>query len=145
MLFRAYNIYFTVFKNKGQNMLFSILAKKHVKEILYRLNDENEMGFSKLNEEFQLDKSFLSRILRELESENLVSRREERENKRMPKSFYAITENGRKVINLYKLEEEIRETKEKKSKDIPRHYIDNRNNQGFQINGNNIENLHIKK
>ncbi|MBA2858628.1 DNA-binding HxlR family transcriptional regulator [Methanococcus maripaludis] len=92
-------------------MLFGTLAKKHVKELMYRLKEEDEIGFSKLNEEFQLNKSFLSRILRELESENLVSRREERENKRMPKSYYAITENGKKVIDLYELEQEIRENK----------------------------------
>ncbi|MBB6402436.1 DNA-binding HxlR family transcriptional regulator [Methanococcus maripaludis] len=92
-------------------MLFGTLAKKHVKELMYRLKEEDEIGFSKLKEEFQLDKSYLSRLLRELESENLVSRREERENRRMPKSYYAITENGKKVIDLYELEQEIRENK----------------------------------
>jgi DNA-binding HxlR family transcriptional regulator len=144
MLFRVYNIYFTIFKNKGQIMLFSILAKKHVKQLLYRLIEEEEIGFSELKEEFQLDKSYLSRILRELESENLVSRREERENKRMPKSYYAITENGKKVIELYELEREIRENKGKKSNNVNINFNDNKN-EGFQIINGNVENLNVKK
>jgi len=125
-------------------MLFNLLAKKHVKELLYRLTEKDEIGFSDLKEEFQLDKSYLSRTLRELESENLVSRREERENKRMPKSYYSITENGKKVIELYDLEQNIRKNTEKKSDDISIN-LNNNNNQGFQLIGNKIENLHVKK
>jgi DNA-binding HxlR family transcriptional regulator len=92
-------------------MLFRLLAKKHVKEILYLLNEKGEFGFGEIRDTFEYDKSNLSKLMKELEETGIVSRREESHELKIPKSYFKLTNKGKEVLKLYEFEERIRTDK----------------------------------
>ena len=119
-------------------MLLKLLTKKNVKEILLLLNSEGELQFSDIQSTLELHKGNLSTTLKELENENVVLRREKREDKRIPKAYFKLSEFGRKILCIYELEEKLQSEKNSKNVNI-------KVNTNHGIIANNIENLHIKK
>ncbi|MBA2860853.1 DNA-binding MarR family transcriptional regulator [Methanococcus maripaludis] len=88
-------------------MLFKLLAKKYIKEILFLLNDKDEVSFGEIIDIFGMDKSNLSKLMKELEKNRLISRREEVHELKIPKSFFKLTKKGNNTLELYNLEEKI--------------------------------------
>ncbi|MBM7408408.1 MarR family transcriptional regulator [Methanococcus maripaludis] len=93
-------------------MLLKLLTKKNVKEILLLLKKEDELQFSDIQSILELHKGNLSTTLKELEKEGIVSRREEREDKRIPKAYFKLTEYGLKILSIYDLEDKLKAEKE---------------------------------
>ncbi|WP_292459329.1 MarR family transcriptional regulator [Methanothermococcus sp.] len=112
-------------------MLFRLLSKKYVKDIIQILNTKGEIGFSELKSKLNVDKSYLSRLLCELEDNQIISRKEIIMDRRIPRSYFKLTPLGKKIIQLYELEEKL----EKEKSNI----IIGDNN----IIANNIQNSHI--
>jgi len=120
-------------------MLFRLLSKKYVKDIILLLDARGEMGFSELRDTFNIDKSYLSRLLCELEDNGIISRREVVIDRRMPRSYFKLTPFGKKVIQLYELEDKLRS--ETSSITINGNITGNNN----IIIGGSSHNVHIKK
>ncbi|AEK19510.1 hypothetical protein GYY_03155 [Methanococcus maripaludis X1] len=115
-------------------MLFKLLAKKYVKDILFLLNDRDEVSFKEILEIFGIDKSNLSKLMKELEKNYLVSRREESHELKIPKSFFKLTKKGQNAIKLYELEEKIQSGEEINEDSV---FVINGNNNQNNIIGNN--------
>jgi DNA-binding HxlR family transcriptional regulator len=111
------------------------------------LNNSKEVHYSMIQKSLKINKGTLSSLLLLLMEHEIVDKRkDENEGEEgLIKTYYYLTTYGKNVMSLFELEKALENHNEKKSKDVRIHYTDNRNNQGFQINGNNIENLHIKK
>lgn len=122
---------------KDKNVVKAI-NQKNVKEILLLLNKEEELQFSEIQSILELHKGNLSTTLKELEQEDIVSRREEREDKRIPKAYFKLTEFGKKIMCVYELEDKLQSEKESGNVNI-----NVKNNHG--IVANNIQNLNVKK
>jgi len=131
---------------KGVKMFLKILSKANAKEILLLLNEYEELYFGQIQKELDKPKSNLSRVISELQEEGLVNKRTEEgdDDGRIPKNYYSITPLGKLAVEIYKKEDQMLELKEKKLDNISIN-LNNNNNQGFQLIGNKIENLHIKK
>ncbi|MBA2846476.1 DNA-binding HxlR family transcriptional regulator [Methanococcus maripaludis] len=116
-------------------MLFKLLAKKYVKDILFLLKDKDEVSFKEILEMFGIDKSNLSKLMKELEKNYLVSRREETHELKIPKSFFKLTKKGNNAIKLYELEEKIQSGEEISEDSV--FVIKGNNNQNNIIGNNN--------
>ena len=123
--------------------MLKVLAKKHTKRVLTTLQKYGELHFWALHRELKIDRSSLSNILKELLEWGLVKKREEYdESKKFPKSYYSLTNLGKKAIKVYDYIEELE--KERKSMIS----VDNSSNVIISIGDNNknvIKNVNIKK
>ncbi len=92
-------------------MLIKTLGKTYVKEILTLLNEHGELHFSEINKYIPTHKSSLNRTLSFLIKEGLIKKRQESLKTPLPKSYYSLTEKGKKAILLYELENKIEHLK----------------------------------
>ncbi|WP_459202317.1 winged helix-turn-helix transcriptional regulator [Methanococcus sp. CF] len=128
--------------------MISALAKKNSRAVLELLaKNEDGLHFGDIKKELGIDGRVLTDTLNAFLDFGLVTRIIEDESKRMSRVFYKITVRGIEALNLYKYSDEIQAGKfdEKKPDNVSISHNDNKNNQGFQIIGNNIQNLHVKK
>lgn len=92
-------------------MILKLLSKKYVMDILHLLDAQGELGYSEIWKSVVIDKGLLSRILKELENEKIVSRREERLDRRIPRAYYSLTPYGKEIVNACKILEDIESRK----------------------------------
>lgn len=101
--------------------MIEILGKKYVKDLLLIIGEyDNGIFFSDLSDELgkivteKLHQSAVSRALNFMIDENLIMREDIfATNRRLPKTFYKITEFGKMGIELIKKDEEIEKKKPK--------------------------------
>lgn len=87
--------------------MLKLIAKKHVKEILYLLNSVEELYFAEIcNKIPEAHKGSINRTLQELYDFKIVSKREEGTAK-LSKTFYSVTDLGMESLKFYELEKEI--------------------------------------
>ncbi|MBB6402453.1 DNA-binding HxlR family transcriptional regulator [Methanococcus maripaludis] len=94
-------------------MTLKILAKKHVDRILRYLNEYGECYFGQIKSELEIDQSSLSTLLTELVNEEYISKREEQEGYKLPKSYYKLTELGKYSLIIYEEFENMQKMKSK--------------------------------
>jgi len=82
--------------------LIKILAKKHVKEILQYLDNYDEVHFGQIHRDLKIHKGTLSEILDDLVDVGLLTKRRENSESLLPKTYYSLTDYGRKVLMLMK-------------------------------------------
>ncbi len=92
-------------------MLYRLLSKKYVRDIIYELYYKGEISFSELRTQLGIDKSYLSRLLKELDEEGLISRREEECGRGIPTSIIKLTEYGLKVVDICKAIDKLEKEK----------------------------------
>ena len=92
-------------------MILKLLSKKYVMDILYLLDEHGELGYSEIWKLVLIGKGLLSRILKELEGEKIVSRREERQDRRIPRAYYSLTPYGKEIVNACKILDDIESRK----------------------------------
>ncbi|MBA2851546.1 DNA-binding HxlR family transcriptional regulator [Methanococcus maripaludis] len=112
--------------------LEQVLFKKHVKEILFLLEDSERLYVSEIADIIKLNKSTVSRILSTLEEHDLVMRELVYFSAYIPKTYYTITEKGKLAIGVYNMIEKV----EKYTNNIE-------NNHGTVINELKVDNLTI--
>ncbi|MBA2858722.1 DNA-binding HxlR family transcriptional regulator [Methanococcus maripaludis] len=83
-------------------MIFELLCKKYVVDILKILKNEDEINLSTIVEKIGTHKSSLSKILKEMEEASLVSKREE-PYRNMNKVYFKIDKKGIKLLEYYDL------------------------------------------
>ncbi|WP_456324255.1 winged helix-turn-helix transcriptional regulator [Desulfonauticus submarinus] len=91
--------------------LLKTLSKKNVKDVLKLLDKYGELQFSEISSILKLHKGNLSTTLRYLEREGIVSRREEKHEKIIPKVYYSLTDYGKKVVKLYDIIDKLEKEK----------------------------------
>jgi len=124
--------------------MIEILGKKYVKDLLLIIGEyEDGIFFSDLSEELgnivaeKLHQSAVSRALTLMIDENLIIREDIFDtNRRLPKTFYKITELGKMGIELIKKDEEIEKMK-------PKFHNEIKGNVGQVINIDKAEGLEI--
>jgi len=122
--------------------MLKVLAKKHTKRVLTTLQKYGELHFWALHKELRIDRSSLANILKELLEWGLVKKREEYdESKKFPKSYYSLTDLGKKALKVYEYIEEL----EKERKSLIS--IENSKDVYVAVGNNNIvaKNVNIKK
>ncbi|MDK2929406.1 MAG: hypothetical protein PWP73_1004, partial [Methanococcus sp.] len=84
-----------------------LLSKAFALEVLNLLyihesgkEKNNRINFSEIVSKLGIHKSNLSKLLLELEEENLLVSEEVRTDKRIPKKYYTLTEKGLKIMLL---------------------------------------------
>ena len=92
-------------------MLYRLLSKKYVREIIYELYHKGEMSFSELRVYLDIDKSYLSRLLKELDEEGIISKREEECGRGIPTSILKLTDYGLKVVDICKAIDKLEKEK----------------------------------
>ena len=92
-------------------MLLKTLSKKNVKDVLKLLDEYGELQFSEISSILKLHKGNLSTTLKYLEREGIVSRREEKHEKIIPKVYYSLTDYGEKVVKLYDIIDKLEKEK----------------------------------
>jgi len=92
-------------------MLLKILSKDYTKKLLELLNKNKEVSYGELENNLQISSSTLSKILKELQEQNLITYKKVAETKRIPKKYYSLTEKGKKAILIYELEDKIEHLK----------------------------------
>ncbi|MBB6497563.1 MarR family transcriptional regulator [Methanococcus maripaludis] len=86
-------------------MILKVLSKKNMKEILELLYKHDELYFSQFLQKLGLNHNTISRVLNELIDLEMVSKREDDTGgHKLSKTYYKITEKGKKVIIFYELE-----------------------------------------
>ncbi len=90
-------------------IILKLLAKKHVKEILELLNENEELYFGQILREININQSNLSKLLNELVKAGLVEKWEEKEGHKLPKSYYKITKKGQQALVFYNLDAKFRD------------------------------------
>ena len=90
-------------------IVLKLLAKKHVKEILELLNENEELYFGQILREININQSNLSKLLNELVKAGLVEKWEEKEGYKLPKSYYKITKKGQQALVFYNLDAKFRD------------------------------------
>ncbi|WP_423792105.1 MarR family winged helix-turn-helix transcriptional regulator [Methanocaldococcus indicus] len=118
--------------------LLKILAKKYVIDILELLNEHGELGYSDIWKTLVIDKGTLSKLLKELEDEDLVLRREERTDRRIPRAYYRLSPYGKEIVKICK---QLKEAEQKKQELIS---LGN-DNINIQIGESTNTNINIKK
>ncbi|MBA2858317.1 DNA-binding HxlR family transcriptional regulator [Methanococcus maripaludis] len=95
-------------------MLLNIISKKNTRAVLELLRENEEMYFSEIQRELDMNLGSLNRILNELMTLNILDKRKDSEDVALPKAYYFVTDYGEKVVELYDLEKDL----EKESKII---------------------------
>ncbi|ADC69785.1 transcriptional regulator, HxlR family [Methanocaldococcus sp. FS406-22] len=80
--------------------LIKLLAKKHVKEILQYLDTYGEVHFGQLHKDLGIHKGTLGNVLEELVDAGLLNKRREDTGTLLPRTYYSLTDFGRKVLIL---------------------------------------------
>ena len=93
-------------------MLLKVLAREYPRKILNLLNEKEVMYFRQINEEIPIHKSSLARILNELVKYGLLEKWEEPTDDKRKKTYYKLTEKGKKALIIYQLEKELENLKE---------------------------------
>ncbi|AEF96075.1 MarR family transcriptional regulator [Methanotorris igneus] len=83
--------------------LLKLLAKKHVKEILQYLDTHGEVHFGQLHKDLNIHKGTLGNILDELVESEILNKRREETDALLPKTYYSLTNFGKRVLMVYKL------------------------------------------
>ncbi|WP_456417063.1 helix-turn-helix transcriptional regulator [Methanocaldococcus sp.] len=83
--------------------LIKLLAKKHVKEILQYLSIHGEVHFGQLHKDLQIHKGTLGNVLEELVDSGILNKRREDTGTLLPKTYYSLTDFGKRVLMVYKL------------------------------------------
>ncbi|MBP2173071.1 ArsR family transcriptional regulator [Methanococcus voltae] len=86
-------------------MLLKILTKKSVKEILYLINDNEEMYWGQIQELLGVDGSNLSKVLSLLVKNGILSKRRILKGDSMPYSYFKLTKKGKTALKLYEIGE----------------------------------------
>ncbi|MBA2863979.1 winged helix-turn-helix transcriptional regulator [Methanococcus maripaludis] len=89
-------------------MLMKLITKRNTKAVLDLIIENDEMYFSELQRALDnVNPGTLNRILKELMDAQILTKRVENENMAMPKTWYRLTDYGKKVIGLYDLEAKL--------------------------------------
>jgi len=120
-------------------MLMSILSRKYPKKILILLEKHNKLYFSEINKYIPIHKGSLSRILSELVENELLTKWEEEPNKKMSKTYYSLTNKGKKALLLYKIEEELENLENNQNIIINYHIVNSKNHNVINANVVNIK------
>ncbi|XRO75237.1 winged helix-turn-helix transcriptional regulator [Methanocaldococcus sp. 28A] len=83
--------------------LIKLLAKKHVKEILQYLAIHGEVHFGQLHKDLQIHKGTLGNVLEELVNAGILNKRREDAGNLLPKTYYSLTDFGKRVLIVYEL------------------------------------------
>uniref|UniRef100_A9A6E8 Transcriptional regulator, MarR family n=1 Tax=Methanococcus maripaludis (strain C6 / ATCC BAA-1332) TaxID=444158 RepID=A9A6E8_METM6 len=97
-------------------MVVEILTKKHVREILTLLYENEEMYLSEIQKVLEIDGGNLSTLLNKLVSEQLIEKKRIPQGESIPKSYFKITELGKKAFLVYDYDEKLEKMKESKFK-----------------------------
>lgn len=90
-------------------MVLKLLSKKHMENILKLLNGGEELYVQQINDEIKINKSNLSQLLQELQDNGFVSKRiDEDTAKNLPKSYFKLTEKGKRALKVYEMIEELK-------------------------------------
>jgi len=82
--------------------LIKLLAKKHVKDILQYLDNYGEVHFGQMHKDLKIHKGTLSDVLDDLVDAGLLVKRREDSESLLPKTYYRLTDYGKKVLILMK-------------------------------------------
>ncbi|XRO77330.1 MarR family transcriptional regulator [Methanocaldococcus sp. 10A] len=119
--------------------ILKILAKKYVEDILLLLDRNEVMNYTDIWKTLVIDKGTLSKILKDLEDEELVYRLEVREeDRRMPRVYYKLTPYGKEIVKLCKQLDNVVKNKQKL-------LSIGDNNINIQLNNTSNSNINIKK
>ncbi|BAP60613.1 ArsR family transcriptional regulator [Methanococcus maripaludis] len=104
-------------------MFLKVLSEKYSKEILLLLNDNEELYFNQIQKEIDVYKSNLSRTLNKLLEAGLIDKREEMQSpkRKVAKSYYKLTDLGRRSLKFYELENELLKIKNNEEKNVNIH------------------------
>jgi len=93
-------------------MILKLLSKKNTKEIIELMYKNDELYFSQFLQELGLNHNTISRVLNELIDLEMVSKREEDTGShKLSKTYYKLTEKGKKVLIFYELESAFEDLK----------------------------------
>ncbi|MBA2852989.1 DNA-binding HxlR family transcriptional regulator [Methanococcus maripaludis] len=107
-------------------MFLKVLSEKYSKEILLLLNENDELYFNQIQKEIDVYKSNLSRTLNKLLEARLIDKKEEiGSNRKVAKSYYKLTELGRRSLKFYDLENELLNMKNAEEKENIKIHIEN--------------------
>ncbi|MBA2853492.1 DNA-binding HxlR family transcriptional regulator [Methanococcus maripaludis] len=95
-------------------MIFKVLAKKFVREILEMLENVDEMYFSEIMNKLNTHQGTVGRVLGELVDYNLLSKREDEEGKKLNKTYYSITDDGREALEFYEYADRMENSRKSK-------------------------------
>jgi len=90
-------------------MVLKIISKRNVDKVLLLLNNTGEMYFNEIQKELDLNAGTLTRIVSDLMEYKFIYKRVEDESKHLSKTYYGITDLGKKAIEIYKIKHEIEE------------------------------------
>ncbi|MCS3921994.1 DNA-binding HxlR family transcriptional regulator [Methanococcus voltae PS] len=124
--------------------MLKIISKKHVKEIIYCLDENGELYVGQIGEILNVDRRNLSRLLAELaKSEIVINRKEEVEDNSLPKSYYKLSikgENLKLILDIMNiLNKDIERDIQFKLKELKRILEDK--NEDLEDSGNNKNNM----
>jgi len=88
------------------------VAKFQSRRVLKLLYEKGELHFGDILRELSISRSSLSNTLKELKNCGLITVRKIKEDQRLPKTYYKLTEKGKKALIFYKLEEEFENLKD---------------------------------
>jgi DNA-binding HxlR family transcriptional regulator len=95
-------------------MIFKVLAKKFVREILEMLDNVDEMYFSEIMNKLNTHQGTVGRVLGELVDYNLLYKREDEEGKKLNKTYYSITDDGRQALEFYEYADRMENSRKSK-------------------------------
>ena len=87
--------------------ILKTIAKPQSKRVLKLLNEKGELHFGDILRELNISRSSLSNTLKELKECGLITMRKIKEDQRLPKTYYKLTEKGKKALIFYELEKEF--------------------------------------
>jgi len=97
-------------------MSLKLLAKKHADRVLSYLKEHGESHFGQIKTDLNIEQSTLSKLLTELVEEDYLSKREEKEGYKLPKTYYKLTDIGNNALKIYFEYEKLEKMKESKFK-----------------------------
>jgi predicted transcriptional regulator len=90
-------------------MIIKLLGKKHVKEILNMLHNNDELDVQEIADKLDVHRSTAHGVLKELVEVGLLTTRSEEWKSNMDKYYYKITIQGIEARDIYKQGEKLEE------------------------------------
>jgi DNA-binding HxlR family transcriptional regulator len=121
-------------------MMLKVLAKKHTKNILELLDDKN-MYFGELQKTLKVNPNVLTKVLNEMIKEGLIKKWEEESTQKFGKSYYGITDKGKKALTVLNIIDKLDNLE--KGNNIVIHYTIVKGDNNKVVSGNNMSNSTI--
>jgi len=120
--------------------MLKVLAKKHTKNILELLDDKN-MYFGELQKTLKINPNVLTKVLNEMIKEGLIKKWEEESTQKFGKSYYGITDKGKKALTVLNIIDKLDNLE--KGNNIVIHYTIVKGDNNKVVSGNNMSNSTI--